>query len=187
MNSCLLKKRLSASNRTNQLCRFNLNSFRFVCPGKKNLLQIYWNVKESVYIRKEFKSHRTGLVHQHCRRFIVLGVKYGRHEVMWKHSPYPSSFPNLSIKSRIRIINFWTAFFKVKKGGIPVLIFSSFQIAFTLHVALNILFLYVEGTCKDQINGYQCQCQEGYTGKNCDVNIDECHSSPCKHGIMILF
>ena len=27
--------------------------------------------KESVYIRKEFNSQRTGLVHQHGRRFIV--------------------------------------------------------------------------------------------------------------------
>ena len=31
--------------------------------------------KESVYIRKEFNSHRTG-----------LGHKYGRHDVMWKHN-----------------------------------------------------------------------------------------------------
>ena len=29
--------------------------------------------KESVCIRKEFKSHKTGLGHQHGRRFIVLG------------------------------------------------------------------------------------------------------------------
>ena len=29
--------------------------------------------KESVYIRKEFNSHRTGLGHKHGRRFIVLG------------------------------------------------------------------------------------------------------------------
>ena len=28
--------------------------------------------KESVYIRKEFNSHRTGLGHKHGRRFIVL-------------------------------------------------------------------------------------------------------------------
>ena len=38
--------------------------------------------KESVYIRKEFNSHRTGLGHKHGRRFIVLGHKYGRHDVM---------------------------------------------------------------------------------------------------------
>ena len=29
--------------------------------------------KESAGIRKEFNSHRTGLGHQHGRRFIVLG------------------------------------------------------------------------------------------------------------------
>ena len=40
--------------------------------------------KESVYIRKEFNSHRTSLGHQHGRRFIVLERKYGRHDVMWK-------------------------------------------------------------------------------------------------------
>ena len=32
--------------------------------------------KESVCIRKEFNSHRTGLGHQHGRRFIVLGHHY---------------------------------------------------------------------------------------------------------------
>ena len=42
--------------------------------------------KESVCIRKEFNSHRTGLGHQHGRRFIVLGHQYGRRDVMWKHS-----------------------------------------------------------------------------------------------------
>ena len=38
--------------------------------------------KESVCIRKEFNSHRTGLGHQHGRRFIVLGHQYGRRDVM---------------------------------------------------------------------------------------------------------
>ena len=42
--------------------------------------------KESVYIRKEFNSHRTGLGHQQDRRFIVLEHKYGLHDVMWKHN-----------------------------------------------------------------------------------------------------
>ena len=42
--------------------------------------------KESVCIRKEFNSHRTGLRHQHGRRFIVLGHQHGRRDVMWKHS-----------------------------------------------------------------------------------------------------
>ena len=42
--------------------------------------------KESVCIRKEFNSQRTGLGHQHGHRFIVLGHQYGRRDVMWKYS-----------------------------------------------------------------------------------------------------
>ena len=42
----------------------------------------FTGTKESVYIRKEFNSHRTGLGHKHGRRFIVLGHKHGRHDVM---------------------------------------------------------------------------------------------------------
>ena len=38
--------------------------------------------KENVSIRKEFNSHRIGLVHQHGRRFIVLEHQYGRRDVM---------------------------------------------------------------------------------------------------------
>ena len=42
--------------------------------------------KESICIRKELNSHRTGLGHQHGRLFIVLWHQYGRRDVMWKHS-----------------------------------------------------------------------------------------------------
>ena len=46
--------------------------------------------KESVCIRKEFNSQRTGLGHQHGHRFIVLGHQYGRRDVMRKRSiPIP--------------------------------------------------------------------------------------------------
>ena len=38
--------------------------------------------KESLCIRKEFKSHRIGLGHQHGGRFIVLGHQHGRRDVM---------------------------------------------------------------------------------------------------------
>ena len=44
---------------------------------------IYWK-KESVYIRKEFNSHKIGLEHQHGRRFFFLEQQYGRRDVMWK-------------------------------------------------------------------------------------------------------
>ena len=42
----------------------------------------FLNTKESVCKRKEFNSHRIGLVHQHGRRFIVLVHQYGRRDVM---------------------------------------------------------------------------------------------------------
>ena len=37
----------------------------------------FMRTKENVYIRKEINSHRTGLGHQHGRRFIVLEHQYG--------------------------------------------------------------------------------------------------------------
>ena len=55
---------------------------RFNSRGQSmQIYQIHVN-KESVYIRKDFNSHRIGLGHQHGRRFIVLGHQYGRRDVM---------------------------------------------------------------------------------------------------------
>ena len=42
----------------------------------------FTGTKERFYIRKEFNSHRTGLVHQHGRRFIVLVHQYGYRDFM---------------------------------------------------------------------------------------------------------
>ena len=36
--------------------------------------------------------------------------------------------------------------------------------------------------CKDQVNGYKCHCTAGWTGTNCDVNINDCNPDPCAHG-----
>ena len=44
-------------------------------------MQIYWNKRKRLH-KKEFNSHRTGLEHQHGRRFVVLGRQYGRLDVM---------------------------------------------------------------------------------------------------------
>ena len=45
--------------------------------------------KESVYIRKELNSQRTGFVHQHGRCFIVLEHQYGCHDIMCMRSIQP--------------------------------------------------------------------------------------------------
>ena len=31
------------------------------------------------------------------------------------------------------------------------------------------------------MNEYSCECQPGYSGKNCQKNIDECAASPCHY------
>ena len=35
---------------------------------------------------------------------------------------------------------------------------------------------------QDQFNGYMCNCTPGWEGTNCDQEIDECSSGPCKNG-----
>ena len=32
------------------------------------------------------------------------------------------------------------------------------------------------------MNGYQCSCFAGYRGERCDLDLDECASSPCLNG-----
>lgn len=36
-----------------------------------------------------------------------------------------------------------------------------------------------EGTCLDEIGGYRCICVPGYTGIQCETDIDECIDRPC--------
>ena len=46
---------------------------------------VLWN-KDDFNIKIEFNSQRTGLVHQHGRRFFILEHQYGRRDVTWKRS-----------------------------------------------------------------------------------------------------
>ncbi|XP_078054867.1 neurocan core protein [Mustelus asterias] len=39
-----------------------------------------------------------------------------------------------------------------------------------------------EGTCLSNRTIYTCNCVPGFTGENCEIDIDECHSSPCENG-----
>lgn len=33
-----------------------------------------------------------------------------------------------------------------------------------------------------QLGDYECECEDGWTGKNCDEELDECVSAPCLNG-----
>uniref|UniRef100_A0A8C4W2H3 Aggrecan core protein n=1 Tax=Gopherus evgoodei TaxID=1825980 RepID=A0A8C4W2H3_9SAUR len=38
------------------------------------------------------------------------------------------------------------------------------------------------GTCQERDGNITCVCLPGYMGDHCDIDIDECHSSPCLNG-----
>ncbi|XP_075063890.1 neurocan core protein isoform X2 [Mixophyes fleayi] len=38
------------------------------------------------------------------------------------------------------------------------------------------------GTCQFNGSTYSCICHKGYTGENCEIDIDECLSNPCQNG-----
>lgn len=38
------------------------------------------------------------------------------------------------------------------------------------------------GICQANGGGYTCACAPGFTGTNCEIDIDECQSSPCQNG-----
>lgn len=42
------------------------------------------------------------------------------------------------------------------------------------------------GQCNDSINGYTCQCPSGWTGKNCEEEMDQCALQPCGNGASCL-
>jgi len=50
----------------------------------------------------------------------------------------------------------------------------------------TITLRYLTGVCaclfQDVVNGYQCNCAVGWTGTNCDVNINDCTPSSCLNG-----
>uniref|UniRef100_A0A8C3J378 Crumbs cell polarity complex component 1 n=1 Tax=Chrysemys picta bellii TaxID=8478 RepID=A0A8C3J378_CHRPI len=39
-----------------------------------------------------------------------------------------------------------------------------------------------DGICEDLYSYYRCTCPKGWTGMQCETNIDECFSNPCIHG-----
>ena len=39
-----------------------------------------------------------------------------------------------------------------------------------------------DGACYPELSDFRCQCKDGFSGKQCEVNDDECATSPCKNG-----
>ena len=37
-------------------------------------------------------------------------------------------------------------------------------------------------TCVDGINNFTCNCPPGYSGRHCEINIDDCAPQPCQNG-----
>ncbi|KAJ0058731.1 hypothetical protein NL108_000445, partial [Boleophthalmus pectinirostris] len=38
------------------------------------------------------------------------------------------------------------------------------------------------GKCLPQGTGYSCYCPQGFTGENCEIDVDDCQSEPCENG-----
>lgn len=43
-----------------------------------------------------------------------------------------------------------------------------------------------QASCVDEVNGFSCQCLEGFNGVLCENNIDECSLQPCQNGATCL-
>ncbi|KAI8494849.1 hypothetical protein Bbelb_274540, partial [Branchiostoma belcheri] len=43
----------------------------------------------------------------------------------------------------------------------------------------------LHGTCVDKDGGYNCTCSPGWTGQDCQQDINECASKPCLHGTCV--
>ena len=35
---------------------------------------------------------------------------------------------------------------------------------------------------QDEVNGFNCSCDVGFTGHTCTINIDDCVMNPCENG-----
>ncbi|XP_035676272.1 sushi, von Willebrand factor type A, EGF and pentraxin domain-containing protein 1-like [Branchiostoma floridae] len=43
-----------------------------------------------------------------------------------------------------------------------------------------------DNQCIDQLRNYSCICKDGFTGRNCEINIDDCQDNVCDNGATCL-
>ena len=77
-------------------------------------MQIYEN-KESLYVRKEFNSHRIYFEHQHVLRFIVLGHQYGGRDVICVEYSHLSRKRPPLVHDKVMAHGRWSSMGKIKK------------------------------------------------------------------------
>ncbi|KAA0197196.1 Jagged, partial [Fasciolopsis buskii] len=41
---------------------------------------------------------------------------------------------------------------------------------------------YNNGTCRDLVNAFECDCPKGFIGTDCRINVNECATNPCAYG-----
>ncbi len=49
-------------------------------------------------------------------------------------------------------------------------------------IPLNTYQRCARGTCTDAVDDFHCDCPDGYEGKQCETDIDECLANPCARG-----
>ncbi|XP_071134216.1 fibropellin-3-like [Mytilus edulis] len=69
----------------------------------------------------------------------------------------------------------------IKKGTFIVNDKQSFVDALSLCKSFPCL----HGTCLPAANGYICYCEPGFTGKNCEIDEDDCEREPCSYGTCV--
>lgn len=42
--------------------------------------------------------------------------------------------------------------------------------------------IFSDGRCVDELNGFKCVCETGFSGAFCEVNDDDCTHKPCRNG-----
>ena len=40
----------------------------------------------------------------------------------------------------------------------------------------------IHGSCQDLVADFQCECDFGYEGRLCEINIDDCENDKCQNG-----